>query len=61
MTEAEYTAFHRKLCDLYGYVASARCRAWMRPDVRMEILNRVKEMRDEFYRYQEKRRCAPGR
>lgn len=50
MTEAEYTDFYRKLSNLRNYVASDRCRAWMRPDVRMEILNRVKEMHDEFYR-----------
>lgn len=57
MTEAEYTDFHNKLCNLYNYVASARCRAWMRPDVRLEILNRVKEMRVEFYRI---KKAAPA-
>ena len=50
MTDAEYTDFYNNLRNLSNYVASARCRAWMRPDVRQEILNRVQAMRNEFYR-----------
>lgn len=60
MTEAEYTEFYNMLCNLYRYVASARCRAWMRPDVRLEILNRVKEMRDEFYRIKKSEDAPPA-
>lgn len=60
MTEAEYTDFHNKLCNLYNYVASARCRAWMRPDVRQEILTRVANMRDEFYRIKKNEDAPPA-
>ena len=49
MTEDEYTRLYRYLTQLEGYVASARCRAWMRPDVRQEILTRVRLIRDDLY------------
>ena len=49
MKDAEYSVLYRNLCHLEGYVASARCRAWMRPDVRQEILTRVRLIRDDLY------------
>lgn len=49
MTEDEYGSLYRKLTHLETYVASARCRAWMRPDVRQEILVRVRLIRDDFF------------
>lgn len=59
MTEDEYIEFYTKLCNLHNYVASARCRAWMRPDVRQEILTRVANMRDQFFRIKKNEDAQP--
>ena len=49
ITEEQYAALYSRICSLETYLHGSRVAAWVRRDVRVEILSRVTVIRDDFY------------
>lgn len=49
MTNNEYSRLYQRLCSIEDRLRSARARAWMRPDLRADLLHMAVEARDDLY------------
>ena len=61
MTKDDYGALYTKICALENRLRSSHAQAWMKPELREELSNRVRIIRDDLYKAKRKEDLNVGK